>query len=185
MLWQCDDLSLGPQSPDKAGYSSLPPMERWETKKDKRTAGIWGLPSILYTVVKRLYLGQWDSTLGTVLAAQADNLSSIPRTHIKVRENSLYKAVLWLLPTHVTDIHTIYSCNHIHTYTIHSCTPYTQMCIHALDPTWRKKGRTETWGCPLTSMCELWLPSTHTKHHQHILYWHLRILERNEKLETF
>jgi hypothetical protein len=40
MLWQCDDLSLGPQSPDKAGYSSLPPMERWETKKDKRTAGI-------------------------------------------------------------------------------------------------------------------------------------------------
>lgn len=53
VLQQCDDLSLHPQSPDKAEYSSLSPVERWETKKKRRTAGIQGLPSILYTVVNR------------------------------------------------------------------------------------------------------------------------------------
>lgn len=85
--------------------------------------------------------------VGTVLATQADNLNSMPRTHKKVRENSLYKAVLRLLPTHAV----------MHTHTPYTHTHHTHKCAYMHSPL------PGGGGCSLTSTCELWLPCTHTK----------------------
>lgn len=67
-LLQCKDLSLDPQSPDKAEHSSLIPMERWEAKKNRRMPEIQG-PANTHTQCEQETQG--DGSVVTVLAVQA------------------------------------------------------------------------------------------------------------------